>query len=273
MKTLFLLFLGLSFFLAACAPSEEQLQATGTELAANIYASLTAQVPTPTWTTAPTRTPAATSTPVADAIVNVSLLKAFSEPVISNASLYEFSLNDGLIVSGRDRDCNWLQVHTPFGDTAWVNTQLDRITLLTPCEGLPHGFARLENAAVIFDRRQSAGNGELQVDNGLLEDGYILLLDPDDVPVVGYYIRANSEITIEGIPDGSFTVYVSTGELWDLVDFRFAEVVRYEKFEEPFQFSSTTTTYTIWEITLHPVEGGTADVESLSPDEFPIVEP
>ncbi len=64
MKTklyLFVLFSLLALSLAACGPSPEQVNATATQVAANIFGTQTAQAPTATSTNTPT--PTATSTP------------------------------------------------------------------------------------------------------------------------------------------------------------------------------------------------------------------
>jgi len=204
-------------------------------------------------------------------MVNVSLLKVFTDPKISTNSIYEFSSLDGLTVIGRNRDCSWLEVVTPFGDTGWVNTQLERVSLNTPCESLPHGYWRPENGAIIFDLRESQGKGEITITNGLTQDSYIVLTDPGDKPILGCYIRSGSENLLKGIPDGNFYIFFATGETWDIVDFRFSESARYQKFQDMLAFTSTRTSYTTWELTLHRVEGGTAVTETLPPEEFPNV--
>ena len=276
MKYLPALLTGFCFLLTSCGlghelPSEEQLQTTATYIAARILATQTARAPTITFTPEPTHIPTITATPVFDAVVNAALLKAFSEPKINNNPIYEFSIQDGLMIIGRNRDCSWIEVVTPLGDPGWVNTQLDRVSLETPCEFLPHGFWRPENGTVVFDRRTSQGNGELLIENGLEEDGYIILTDISEKPILGYFIHSTSEIHLMRIPDGEYYIYVSTGGMWDIVDYRFTENARYEKFQDPIGFNSTSTSYTTWSLTLHQVEGGSAAVDALSPDEFPKV--
>lgn len=62
--TTLLLFLCLAISLAACGPSEEELNATTTQFAANIFATQTANAPTHTATPIPTFTPTPTPTPL-----------------------------------------------------------------------------------------------------------------------------------------------------------------------------------------------------------------
>lgn len=72
-----------------------------------------------------------------------------------------------------------------------------------------------------------------------------------------------------GIPDGEYYVYFSTGADWDAVDYRFTSDAAYQKFEDTFAYETNSQKYTVWTITLHPVEGGTGGTEPVSPDEFP----
>ena len=53
----------IAVILSACGPSKAQLEATATQVAANIFGTLTAQAPTATPTATPTNTPAPTPTP------------------------------------------------------------------------------------------------------------------------------------------------------------------------------------------------------------------
>ena len=83
------------------------------------------------------------------------------------------------------------------------------------------------------------------------------------------YIRALDSFTMQGIRDGTYYLYFSTGEEWD--GQRFTVNPRYQKFEEPFQFTTGETTYTTWNITLHGVVGGTASAENVSESDFPFL--
>jgi hypothetical protein len=73
-QTLFILSVFITLLISACGPSQAEIDATSTQVAADIYATQTAQVPTATktftptptatFTATPTQTPTATSTPV-----------------------------------------------------------------------------------------------------------------------------------------------------------------------------------------------------------------
>lgn len=256
--------------LSGCGPGEEELQAIGTRMAYEIFATLTASVPTRTHTPVPTSTPLSTPTPPFDALINVPVLKVYAEPVITDDAIYEYTGQDHLGIIGRNRDCSWVQVLTPLGDTGWVNTQLNRITLITPCESLAHGYARPRNGAIIFNNFQKNGYGQLKVDNGQEQDGYVILTDLENNPLLGSYIHAGEEYTILDIPDGTYLVYFTSGDVWDLVVEQFSENVTYIKFQDSMEFQTISTSYILWSITLHPVEGGGASTEQLEPAEFPV---
>lgn len=273
MKTPVLIHISICIFLVSCVQGQSQL-------IENEEQSLTKKVMENTDNTQipPITSPIFVKTMVTsesnqpfDAIVNVSALQAFSEPRISNVSIYTFSLQDTLRIIGRNSDCTWIEVITPHDEVGWVNTQLDRVKFIIPCDLLPHGFLQPENGAVIFDKRYSLENGELSIENGLSQDSFIVLTDTNKKAIIGFYIRANNEFTLKGIPDGKYYVFFSIGSKWDIVDSCFIENVTYQRFQDILNFTSNSTSFSIWELTLHPVEEGTAFVIPLSVDEFPIL--
>ena len=274
MKPFLTLLIGLSVILTGCRselpiPNNEQLHLTATYITGNIYATQAKLAPTPTVTLKPTNTVAPTIIPIYDAIVTVPLLKAFSEPKITNNHLFQFSSGDGLLVNGRNRDCSWIEVSTPLGDLVWINTQLERVSFITPCEFLPHSVIRPKNGEYIFDKRTSKGKGELLIDNGLNQDGYIVLTDSDNKPIIGCYIHSNETTKILQIPDGTYFVYFSIGNQWDIVEYRFIVDAVYQKFDDILKFTSFRSTSSSWRITLHPVEGGKAATDVITFDDFP----
>jgi hypothetical protein len=54
---------------------------------------------------------------------------------------------------------------------------------------------------------------------------------------------------------------------------RFTKDPFFQRFEDMFTFTTIPTStgqqYSIWKVTLHPVVGGTAEMEPLSPEQFP----
>jgi ABC-type amino acid transport substrate-binding protein len=62
-KFLILFVLGLSALMVSCGPTQEEMDSTATQLAADIFSTLTAEAPTNTPTPLPTSTPTSTETP------------------------------------------------------------------------------------------------------------------------------------------------------------------------------------------------------------------
>jgi hypothetical protein len=256
----------ISLWLSACGPTEAQVQATSTQIAADIFATLTASAPTPTLAPRPTSTPIPTPTPAFDAFVNVPSLRIYAGPAVTYAPVADLSMQDGLIIKGRDRDCNWLNIAIP--QEGWVNTQFGRVTLNSPCETFPHGFYRPENGAIMIDKRENYGTGKLEVDNGYLQDIHVVLTYLDsNLSVYSIYIHSQEQAALVGIPDGEYNIYYSSGTNWDGVDYGFTSNATYRKFEDSIAF--TTKKFPGWKLTLNPVEGGTAKTDIISPNEFP----
>lgn len=250
--------------LPACGLNEAQLLATATQIARNIYATLTASVPTPTLTPRPTATPAF------DAFVNMDGVKVYSGPGQTYPIVGELGLQEGLTIAGRNCNCAWLKITAP--SEGWVNTKLGKVALNLPCKTYPHAYYRPENGANTFEKRESYGLGRLEVDNGLSKDAHVILAHPkSQLPVCSMYIHSQGQATLVGIPNSEYEVFFSTGTDWDAVDYRFTSNAVYQKFNNTIVYETKNQKYTIWTITLHPVEGGTEGTESVPPDEFPAI--
>lgn len=150
----------------------------------------------------------------------------------------------------------------------WVSGAAQYIDLRTNCSSIPAGTFR-PLTGIIKPNQRGGGSGTLTVDNGTTTDG-LVILTLDDVAIMAVYVRASDSFKMQGIRDGTYYLYFSTGEAWD--GQRFTVNPRYQKFEEPFQFTTGATTYTTWSITLHGVVGGTASAENISEGEFPAIE-
>jgi hypothetical protein len=172
---------------------------------------------------------------------------------------------DALEVIGQYDQCDWLQVVSPQGILGWVQNFSVYLALNKDCEKLPVGEYQPYTGYIILDHRDVKGAGELEVDNGMSQDGEVILTDREDDAIVAFYIRAGDTFTLTGILDGVYRIFFSTGEKWDDATNSFSGSARYLSFEDTISYYY----YYKWMITLHPVEGGTADTQVLSPEEFP----
>ncbi|MBA7504183.1 hypothetical protein ES706_02808 [subsurface metagenome] len=110
------------------------------------------------------------------------------------------------------------------------------------------------------------GKGKLTVENGLDLEALIILSGHGEpkIPLLAVYIRAKDSYSIKGIKDGVYILYFALGEDWDSCSEKFTAKTTYKRFEEEFDF-----VHYDYEVTLHPVIGGTAGTEPVGEDEFP----
>jgi len=115
-------------------------------------------------------------------------------------------------------------------------------------------------------RKLSGGSGKLTVENGLDLDAVAILSSPKEPkdPLMAVYIQSNDSYTIRGIKGGTYILYFTLGEDWDSCSERFTTKTTYKRFEDEFNF-----VHYDYEVTLHPVVGGTAGTEPVGEDEFP----
>jgi len=122
-----------------------------------------------------------------------------------------------------------------------------------------------------------AGLGELKIENGTDMDAVAKLVsDHSNKSVYTVYVKAKSVYSITGISDGRYHLYFAHGRDWNPIDKVFLIERSYSKFEEVFNFDTKkeflsdgiNTEYSVFEITLQPVTGGSAKTEEVSQQEF-----
>ncbi len=109
------------------------------------------------------------------------------------------------------------------------------------------------------------GLGELKVSNGTAHDAVVILLRSNARKADrALYVRAGDTAILHAIRAGTYTTKFAAGTEWDTVRRRFCNAT-YSEFTEPVDFtevpSADGTTYSTWELTLHPTVGGTAKIE------------
>lgn len=147
----------------------------------------------------------------------------------------------------------------------WISGDKQYVELRTICENIPLGTFRPLTGVIKSDQR-GGGYGELTVDNGTSSDG-IVILTLNNGPVMAAYIRSGDLFTMKNIRNGAYYLYFSTGAEWN--GKVFTTTPSYQKFEDAFDFTSGTSTYTTWSVTLHGVVGGTAAAEDVDVSKFP----
>ena len=121
------------------------------------------------------------------------------------------------------------------------------------------------------------GMGELNIDNGTNMDALAKLVRSyPHKSVYTVYIKAKSIYRMNGISDGYYDIYFAHGQDWDKSNQKFLVNASYSKFEDGFDFvtkdeyllDGINTIYTVFEVTLHSVFGGSAETHGVSEDAF-----
>ncbi|MGQ9848085.1 MAG: hypothetical protein ACUVQP_11390, partial [Bacteroidales bacterium] len=140
-----------------------------------------------------------------------------------------------------------------------------------PEKYIPNGKIFLKN------KRYFTGLGKLTIKNGTSNDAVLKLVSNDiNKSVLTIYVRRNSNFTINRIKDGSYKLYFVVGRHYDEDSLIFLQDCSFAVFEEGFHFTTyeyrfedkIKTVYSTYEITLHPVIGGTASTHAITKKDF-----
>lgn len=117
------------------------------------------------------------------------------------------------------------------------------------------------------------GRGVLHISNGTAFDAIAKLVDADTNSTVRLvYVQANSDGEIANISSGDYLVKFALGTGYNRDSGRFLYSQSFAKFVETFDFHQYRTSdgiqWTNYDISLHPVVGGTARTSSISASEF-----
>lgn len=115
------------------------------------------------------------------------------------------------------------------------------------------------------------GYGKLEIKNGTGLDAVAKLIR-GGTSTLTVYIKANSNYTMTDISDGIYWLAFAQGLDWDSTTQKFRRNAQYSAFEETFDFTTTEDNYYYYpsefEVTLHPVIGGTAETSNVDPAQF-----
>lgn len=129
---------------------------------------------------------------------------------------------------------------------------------------------RLTNGKYL-KRTGTGGSGQLKIKNGGAGDAVVSIVAGNSTkPAIVVSVRGKQNFTVRGIRDGSYRIFLTTGTDWDPAAKTFSRDCAFERFDDTFKFQTTSTTFTIWEITVQAVTGGNATATSVSPEDFPI---
>lgn len=121
------------------------------------------------------------------------------------------------------------------------------------------------------------GSGELDIDNGTDYDTVVKLVSISaDKSIYTAYIKAKNNHKINKILDGRYKLLFMHGRDWDIINKTFMVDKSYSKFKDDFYFTTREVIeyntiyeeYNTYEVTLHPVYGGTAKTSNISENDF-----
>ena len=125
--------------------------------------------------------------------------------------------------------------------------------------------------------KHRGGLGRLRVTNGTERDAVAVLIDSaTKAPKRAIYVRSGEAGAITSVPNGDYRLRFQFGQHW-LRERRFCEPANTSEFDDAFDFrevsAGSRTTYSTFEVTLHPVIDGTAKTHSLSNAELTLPTP
>lgn len=126
---------------------------------------------------------------------------------------------------------------------------------------------RPASGAVIV-RRGGRGQGTLEVDNGTDRDAYVTMARGGKL-ALGVYVRNGETAKVTGIADGTYVIYFSSGTGWNSDLLAFTADKHNTKFDDTFDYVTTSTTRPGWKVTLQPSVGGNASTSDVSGTEIP----
>ncbi len=257
----------LALLLVGCQPGGPEIDRAEIRSEVNqvLLAARSDLPPTPTFTPQPTFTPSPSPTPKMDLVVLASKLDVYQAPIKSYGVKFSLSPQDEVRVIGRDAKCKWLQVLVNEQDVGWIRNAASQVEFNLKCDALPLGTFRPKTGMVVLDKRQKQDTTAFIVENGLSADGVVILANQSKKPIFAFYIRGNESHTVEGIPAGTYWIFFATGDGWLVSANKFSKNAYYQMFEESFKFKNGFE----WRVSLHPVIGGTANLDQVKEVDFP----
>ncbi len=127
---------------------------------------------------------------------------------------------------------------------------------------------RMKNGIVLRD--PGSGHGEFTVENGTGHDA-VVTLSRDGRAVGSFFVARGETAQLNGIRDGMYDVFFTTGADWDGA--AFTRSCAFERFDETVTFATGHTkreiTYTTYSATLQPIPSGNIRTVEVQPESFP----
>ena len=152
--------------------------------------------------------------------------------------------------------------------------ELKKLQSLTPDNPSQSAFS-LPNGTEMRKRRHLNGRGELTVENGSLDDAVVHLVDLNTGKTIRtFYVKTDNTFTERQIQQGLYGVYFTTGIGWNVALKTFNLNASYSHFGNKLEYTERIdqergkVEKIIYKVSLQPVQGGNAEIESSDKDSF-----
>jgi hypothetical protein len=267
----------MSLLFPACSAKEQDLTSLETQVAAKIYATLTANAPMVTETFNPTATvtitpfPTLSPSPMPQGVILSVILNLREGPGVDYAILEGLKAGEMVYILGQFNNCAWLKIMTQPGKQGWIKGDAIYVQFSAECTSLAHGSFRPPSGTVIVDKRPGGGLGQLVVQNGTDTDGVVVLTTEDGTFLLSFYIRQKEEYAYTGVPNGKIQVFFMLGSDWDGDQKSFMQISSSRKMDQLLEFATSATSFSVWTISLNPMESGTGKASGVPTGQFPII--
>ncbi|GAA3120740.1 hypothetical protein GCM10010466_09530 [Planomonospora alba] len=153
---------------------------------------------------------------------------------------------------------------TPAGATTPAAVTASKVQVAGTVET---AAVRPRNGKILYARLRG-GHGTLKIKNGTRQDSVVTLVRGKQ-KAISVYVRARSNAKVTGVRDGTYRIYFTSGYRFNAKSGRFTRAAVYQRFDDRLRFTTTSTSSTIWTLTLNPVKGGNARTRGVDPKDFP----
>jgi hypothetical protein len=116
-----------------------------------------------------------------------------------------------------------------------------------------------------------AGSGQLKIENGGPDMAISLVPQGGNTATITMYVQSGVTSTAHGVPNGTYTIYYTTGTQWDPARKAFGKGCTFTHTQDPIKYDSTGSEYDIWTITFDPATEGNNPVDDVDPGAYPTV--
>lgn len=277
---LFLIYVLQQGVVSIFTPPPPTATATVTTTSTATRTATATSTPTATATATVTATPTATDTPTStpiplpQAVVQIAKLNVREGPGTQyKPPRTQVNAKDSLTILGHAPGQPWIKVRLSDASEGWISAAPGHVTLSVPIDSLPVAYFR-PPSGIVQSTKQLTGRGQLKILNDSSEDD-VITVARDKSLLAAVYVRAGETYLVDKIPDGAYTVFISSGSDWD--GHKFNREMQSERFEDTFPYTTRRegdkVIYNIWTIKLEPRVGGNALIEPVDPGTVPPIIP